>query len=202
VKKLSRAALVVAIVGWLVIAGFSFGYYEGDLASAILGLLGLVVGALAAYCLGRAVDARGERVGLLWVGRGLALAGAAVAIVFPAILYGEIVQLIHRGKAQTYDMEAAIWYQVRVMPLTVVPALVALRWGRIGAVLFLLFAVYSVADGLYHFGGVNYFPEGATGLGELLLTNVPALLTATLLYFGSAGWRGEEGGMFRSEAGT
>lgn len=190
----------MGVIGWLVIAGFSFGYYEGDLASAILGLLSLAVGALGAYCLGRAVDARGERVGFLWAGRALALAGVAVAIAFPAILYGEIVQLIHRAKPQTYDMEAAIWYQFRVMPLTVVPALVALRWGRIAAVLFILVAVYSVADGLVHFGGVNYFPEGASGLGELLLTNAPAFLTAALLLAGSESWRGDKSARFAGGA--
>jgi len=195
VPRLSRAALVVAIIGWLVLAAFGFGYFEGDLASAILGGLGLLVGAGAAYCVGRAVDARGERIGLLWAGRALALFGAAFVIIFPAILYGEIVQLVQRGKAQTYDMEAAVWHEFRVMPLTVVPALVALRWGRIGGLLFLLLAAYNIADGLYHFGGVNYYPEGATGLLGNLIVNVPAFVTAALLFLGSAGWRGEEGGI-------
>jgi len=195
-EKLSKAALVVAIIGWLVLAAFGLGYYEGDLAPAILDVLGLLIGAAAAYCFGRAIDARGQRAGLLWAGRALALAGAAVAIMFPAILYGEIVQLVQRGKAQPYDIEAAIWHEFRVMPLTVLPALVALRWARIGGLLFLLLAVYSIADGLYHFGGVNYYPEGATGLTELTIVNVPAVLTAALLLVGSERWRGEEGGTF------
>jgi hypothetical protein len=193
VPRLSRAALVVAIIGWLVLAAFGFGYFEGDLASAILGGLGLLVGAGAAYCLGRAIDARGERIGLLWAGRALALFGAAFVILFPAILYGEIVQLVQLGKPQTYDIEAAIWHEFRVMPLTIVPALVGLRWARIGGLLFLFLAAYSVADGLYHFGGVNYYPEGAASLPELLIVNVPALLTAALLFVGSEGWHGEEG---------
>ncbi len=195
-EKLSRAALVVAIIAWLILAAFAFGYYGGDLASAILGVLGLLIGAGAVYCLGRAVDARGERIGLLWAGRALALFGAAFVIIFPAILYGEIVQLIQRGRPLTYDIEAAIWHEFRVMPLTVVPALVALRWARIGGLLFLLLAAYSIADGLYHFGGVNYYPEGATGLMDNLIVNVPAFLTAALLFVGSARWRGEEGGIF------
>jgi hypothetical protein len=196
VEKLSRAALVVAIIAWLILAAFAFGYYGGDLASAILGVLGLLIGAGAVYCLGRAVDARGERIGLLWAGRALALFGAAFVIIFPAILYGEIVQLIQRGRPLTYDIEAAIWHEFRVMPLTVVPALVALRWARIGGLLFLLLAAYSIAGGLYHFGGVNYYPEGATGLMDNLIVNVPAFLTAALLFVGSERWRGEEGGIF------
>jgi hypothetical protein len=117
-------------------------------------------------------------------------------IIFPAILYGEIVQLIQRGRPLTYDIEAAIWHEFRVMPLTVVPALVALRWARIGGLLFLLLAAYSIAGGLYHFGGVNYYPEGATGLMDNLIVNVPAFLTAALLFVGSERWRGEEGGIF------
>ena len=195
-EKLSKAARVVAVVAWLILAAFAFGYYGGDLASAILGVLGLLVGAGAAYCLGRAIDARGQRIGLLWAGRALALFGAAFVIIFPAILYGEIVQLIQRGKPLTYDIEAAIWHEFRVMPLTLVPALVALRWGRIGGLLFLLLAAYSIADGLYHFGGVNYYPEGVTGLMDNVIANVPAFLTAALLFVGGRRWRGEEGGTF------
>lgn len=193
-KKLSRAALVVAIIAWLILAAFGFGYFGGDLASAMLGALGLLIGAAAAYCVGRAIDMRGERVGFLWAGRALALFGAAFAILFPAILYGEIVQLVQRGKPLTYDIEAAIWHEFRVMPLTIVPALVALRWARIGGVLFLLLAAYRIADGLYHFGGVNYFPEGTTDVMGNVTVNVPAFVTAALLFAGSAGWRGEEGG--------
>ena len=200
VEKLSKAALIVAIVAWLILAAFAFGYYEGDVASAILGALGLLVGAGAAYCLGRAVDARGQHIGLLWAGRALALFGAAFAIIFPAILYGEIVQLVQRGKPLTYDIEAAIWHEFRVLPLTVVPALVTLRWARVGGLLFLLMAAYSVADSLYHFGGVNYYPEGATGLMDNVIANVPAFLTATLLFVGSDRWRGEEGGTFPRRA--
>ncbi len=195
-EKLSKAARVVAVVAWLILAAFAFGYYGGDLASVILGVLGLLVGAGAAYCLGRAVDARGQRIGLLWAGQGLALFGAAFVIIFPAILYGEIVQLIQRGKPLTYDIEAAIWHEFRIMPLTVVPALVALRWARIGGLLFLLLAAYGIADGLYHFGGVNYYPEGASGLMDNVIVNVPAFLTAALLFAGSRRWRGEEGGPF------
>jgi hypothetical protein len=68
-RKLSRAARVVAIIGWLLLAALSLAYYAGDLASAILDVLALLIGASAAYRLGRAVDARGQRVGLLWAGR-------------------------------------------------------------------------------------------------------------------------------------
>lgn len=192
-EKLHRAGAVVAVIAWLVLAASGLGYYGGDVASAILGLLGLLIGVGAAYCLGRAVDARGKRVGLLWAGRALALFGAALAILFPAILYGEIVQLVARGKPLTYDIGAAIWHEFRVMPLAIVPALVALRWARIGGLLFLCRAAFNVADGLYHFGGVNYYPQAqATDVVGLLIVNLPVFLTAALLLVGSERWTGED----------
>lgn len=75
-KRLSRAGLVVGVIGWLVLAALGFGSYGGDVASVILGGLGLAIGSAAAYCLGRAIDERGQRVGLLWAGRALALFGS------------------------------------------------------------------------------------------------------------------------------
>jgi hypothetical protein len=201
VKHLSRTATVVAVVAWLIVSGYPVMWtiwYGKDLASAILDVLALLIGAVGAYCLGRAVDARRERVGLLWAGRALGLFGAAVAVAFPTILYGEIVMLAERGQAPTYDIEAAIWHEFWVMPLTLVPALVALRWGRIGGLLFLLLAAYNIADGVFHLGGVNYFPEARTDLAAYVMSNGPAVLTAALLLIGSVGWRGEEGGTFVS----
>jgi hypothetical protein len=137
VKHLSRTATIVAVVAWLIVGGFTVMWtiwYGKDLASAILDVLALLIGAVGAYCLGRAVDARRERVGLLWAGRALGLFGAAVA------------------------------------------------------------------DGVFHLGGVNYFPEARTDLAAFVMSNGPAVLTAALLLIGSEGWRGEEGGTFPSSA--
>jgi hypothetical protein len=79
------------------------------------------------------------------------------------------------------------------MPLGILPALVALRRGRIGGVLLLLLTAYGVADSIYHFGGVNYFPQASADLATRIMVNVPAVVTAALLVLGSDGWGGEEG---------
>ena len=201
--RLSRAGTIVAVVAWLIVGGSSVVWtigYGRDLASAILDALALLIAAAGAYCLGRAADARRDRVGFLWAGRALGLFGAAATVAFPAILYGEIVMLAQRGQAPTYDIEAAIWHEFPLMPIVIVPALVALRWGRIGGLLFVLAAAYNIADGMFHFGGVNYFPEARTDLGAFVASNGPAVLTAALLLVGSVGWRGEEGGTFPGAA--
>ena len=59
----------------------------------------LAVAALGAVCAGRAIDAGTVRSRLLWVGRALALVGAAVTIVFPAVQYQEIAMLASQGRA-------------------------------------------------------------------------------------------------------
>lgn len=193
-RGLSGAATFVAVVVWVVLAFFNgmwTAFYGQDLASAILVVLALVIGVVAAYCLGRAVDARRERTGLLWAGRALALAGAAAAVAFPTVLYGEIAMLAQQREAPTYDIEAAIWHSFWTLPLTLVPALVALRWGRIGGILFVLLAAYAFLDSLYHFGGVNYFPEARTDLVTLVMANAPAFVTGVLLFVGASRWSGE-----------
>ena len=50
----------------------------------------------------------------------------------------------------SYDIAAAIWHELRVLPLGLLPALLALRWGRVAGLLLLLLTAYGVADGLYH----------------------------------------------------
>lgn len=194
--RLNLAGRIVAVVFWVVLVLWNAGWWLGysrDLGSGILVLLALLIGAVAAYCLGRAVDARRHRVGLLWAGRGLALAGAAFALAFPTVLYGEIVMLSQQGKSAGYDIEAALWHTIRVIPLGVLPGLVALRWARIGGLLLLVLTAYGIADGVYHFGGVNYFPEASTDLITKVISNAPAVVTAVLLFVGSERWRGEEG---------
>lgn len=194
-SSLNLAGRIVAVAVWMVLALSNAGWWLGysrDVGSGILVLLALLIGAAAAYCLGRAVDARRERVGLLWAGRALALVGATFAVAFPSVLYGEIVMLSQQGKSAGYDIEAALWHSIREIPLGVLPGLVALRWGRIGGLLLLALTAYGIADGVYHFGGVNYFPQASTNLMSQVIQTAPAVVTAALLFLGSEGWRGEE----------
>lgn len=195
-KRLSRAGLIVALIFWVVLTLWNASWWLGygrDPGSGILVALALLIGAASGYCLGRAVDARHQRAGLLWAGRALALAGAALAVAFPSVLYGEIVMLAQQGKSAGYDIEAALWHEFWVLPLGILPALVALRWGRIGGLLLLLLTAYGIADSVYHFGGVNYFPQASTNLMTRIIVNAPAVLTAVLLFVGSHGWGVEEG---------
>lgn len=140
---LSRTArrLVYAAWGLLAVGVIGVVLTSSDGSSpgpTILFVTAGLVAALGAVCAGRAIDAGTVRSRLLWVGRALALVGAAVTIVFPAVLYQEIAMLASQGRQPTYDIEAAMWHEFQLMPLVVVPAFVALRWARLGAALFVL----------------------------------------------------------------
>lgn len=166
---LSRTArrLVYAAWGLLAVGVIGVVLTSSDGSSpgpTILFVTAGLVAALGAVCAGRAIDAGTVRSRLLWVGRALALVGAAVTIVFPAVLYQEIAMLASQGRQPTYDIEAAMWHEFQLMPLVVVPAFVALRWARLGAALFVLDGVFQAID--------------------LLIQ--PAFITAALLLFGSS----------------
>ena len=196
VTGLSRAGAIAAGIFWAGLGLWNASWWLGysrDAGSGIFVLLALLVGAAAAYSLGRAIDARRQRAGALWLGRALALAGAAVAVAFPSVLYGEMVMLAQQGRSAGYDIEAALWHEVSVLPLGILPALVALRGGRVGGLLLLLLTAYGVADSIYHFDGVNYFPQARTDLVTRIIVNAPAVATAVLLFVGSHRWGAEEG---------
>jgi hypothetical protein len=193
-KTLHRAGAITAVIAFLILGAWNSTWLliSGvDVASAILVGLALLICAASGYCIGRAVDERGHRVGLLWAGRGLATAGAAFAVAFPATLYGEIVMLASQGKAPRYDIEAAIWHEFSVLPLALLPALLSLRWGRIAGITMLVLTAYGIGDTVYHFGGINYFPEAHTDLAALIEGQLPALVTTVLLLVGGTKWRGE-----------
>lgn len=176
------ALLALGLIGILVTS--SDGISPGP---TILFAAAALATALGALCGARAMDAQNLRSRLLWVGRALALLGAAVAIVFPAMLYGEIAMLAGQGRRPTYDIEAAMWHEFQLMPLVVVPAFVALRWARMGAALFVLSGVFNAIEMLYHPFG-NFYPEagGAGPFGVLVLDLLaqPAFITAALLIIG------------------
>lgn len=177
-------ALVAFVAVWIV------AFSGTDPASAILFVLAIVALAAAVLCAGRAIAARGIHRKLLWVGRVLALVGAAVAVSFPAVLYQEIATLVGQGRAPTYDIQRALWYEAASMPFVVVPALVALRWPRLGGVLLALDGSLNIIQSVYQPFGVLYpeaSPGGWTGVGLLSLIMQPALIAAALLVFGSAG---------------
>jgi len=180
-------ALGAIVLGWLVM------FSGTDPASTILFGLAIAAVALALRCAGRAFDAPG-RAKLTWIGRALALVGAAVAISFPAVLYQEIAMIAAQGRALSYDIPRALWFEAATMPLVVIPALVALRWSRAGAMLFLLDGLFNVAMSVYQPFGVLY-PEaagsGPIGVPILDLIVQPQLVVAALLLLGRGGGTSE-----------
>ena len=159
-----------------------------DVGSALLFATALYIAAVAVRCVGCAIDAPSLGQRLLWTGRALGLVGAAIAVSFPATLYQEIAVLVAQGRPLTYDIERAIWYEVGMMPLTIVPALVAFRWARAGGLLFVLGGTITVAVAwLQPFGEI--YPEargtGITGIRVLDLLCQPAFVTAGLLLVGA-----------------
>jgi hypothetical protein len=158
-----------------------------DGGSAVLSSAALFLVALAVGCAARAACATSLGARLVWAGRMLAMIGAAFAVVMPAILYQEIVMLTDQGRALTYDIAGAIWYEFRAMPLVILPALIAYRWARVGGVLLLLDGLFNVAFSLFQPFGVIY-PDasgsGFTGVLVLDLVLQPAFVTAALLLVG------------------
>lgn len=191
-SKLSRTARRLVYAAWGLLALGLIGVLvtspDGITPGpTILFATAALVAALGALCVGRAIDAENVRARLLWVGRALALLGAAVTIAFPAVLYEEIAMLASQGRRPTYDIEAAMWHEFLLMPLVVVPAFIALRSARLGAALFVLDGMFQVIETLYHPFG-NFFPEAsASGPFGVLILDVliqPAFITAALLLLG------------------
>jgi hypothetical protein len=160
-----------------------------DPASTILIGTALALAVPAAACVGGAMDARGTSERLVWVGRVLALFGAGVAIAFPAMLYGELVALAadptHGGEEQ---LPRGIAYTAALMPLTIVPAVLALRWTRLGGLLLLLNAFVAVLGNVYD--PFHAFPDRDV-MGGLVFDALPRLLTAAFLIAGGAGPAGQ-----------
>ncbi|HYU81827.1 MAG TPA: hypothetical protein VFA31_03715, partial [Candidatus Polarisedimenticolia bacterium] len=173
-------ALCAVVLAWLVL-------FSGiDAGSRILFALAIPVVAVALVCVGYSVDVRGLPGKLLWLGRGLALLGAAFAVSFPGQLYQEILTLQARGQMPSDWYPRAIWYSAATMPLVVMPALVALRWPRLGGTLFVLGGVFNVLESVYHPFGV-IFPEMTTDPVGLAFAFLPGFITAALLLLGGIG---------------
>lgn len=155
-----------------------------DPGSAILFALAAVVGLGALVCLARAIGARGTGVRVVWIGRALALLGAATAIAFPGVLYRELVDIALPRRADISWMPTAIAQTALLIPLTVIPAFVSLRWTGLGGVLFLFNAFVSAAFAVYDPFGA--FPDRDVA-GGLVFDVGPRLLTAALLVGGAVG---------------
>jgi hypothetical protein len=178
-------ALCAVVLAWLVL-------FSGiDPGSRILFALAIPSVAVAFLCVGYAVDVRDLRGRLVWLGRGLALVGAAFAISFPGQLFQEVLTLQSRGQTPADWYPRAVWYSAATMPLVLIPALVALRWPRLGGTLFVLGGIFNVLGSIYHPFGV-IFPETTTDPVALtVFAFLPGFITAALLLIGSTSTAGE-----------
>ena len=157
-----------------------------DPASLILSALALGAAGVALWCARRAFGARVVRAKLAWAGRALAFAGAGFALWFPAELYGELGLVLRNGGGDAGWLPRAIWYSLATLPLTVVPALVALRSVRWGALLFAAAMSFQIVEALVRPFGV-IFPEASHDLGAYLFSFGPQLVTIALLTLGRDG---------------
>lgn len=190
--RLGGIARPIVVAGWGLL-GFAFvglaGFAGVDTASTILFSLAIAFLGCAVYCAGRAIDAQGLRAKALWVGRMLGLIGAAIAVSFPAILYQEIAVVIASGDLGDLAwLPTAIWYQLLVMPLVVVPAFLSLRWSRAAAVLFVLDGLLNIVLAVVKpFGDI--FPDAtASGFIPIPILDVllqPGFVAAFFLLVGS-----------------
>jgi hypothetical protein len=157
-----------------------------DPFSAIMTALALVSAVGALWGVRATIRARGARARLAWLGRSFALLGAAFSFWFPASLYGELLMVLPTGSDDVIWLPRAIWAQLAMMPLTVIPALVALRSTREGAVLFAIALLITIADELFQPFGV-LFPDASHGLAAYAFTFGPQLLVVALLLAGRSG---------------
>jgi hypothetical protein len=195
----SGRALCAVVLAWLVL-------FSGlDPGSRILFALAIPAVAVALLCVGYAVEVRELRGRLLWLGRGLALLGAAFAISFPGQLFQEVLTLQYRGQTPADWYPRAIWYSAATMPLVLVPALLALRWARLGGTLFVLGGLFNVLESVYHPFGV-IFPEMTTDpIALTVFALLPGFITAVLLLVGSiprTGGHGRSGSIFSPAPGS
>jgi len=157
-----------------------------DPASAVLSALALGFAAAALWSAHRATLVTGVRRRLAWIGRALALVGAAVAVWFPAELYGELGAVVRSGSDDVAWLPRAIWYSLATTPLAVAPALVALRSVRAGALLFGAAMAFHIFEAVARPLGV-IFPDAGQGPAAYLFSYGPPLLTAVLLGLGRDG---------------
>jgi hypothetical protein len=132
----------------------------------------------------RVINATGTPARLVWIGRALALLGAAVAIAFPGVLYRELVGIALPRGADVVWMPTGIAQTALLMPLTVIPALVSLRGALLGGYLFILNAVVSAVFVVFDPFGAFPYRDVA---GGLVFDVGPRLLTAALLLVGAVG---------------
>lgn len=181
-------ALTFAAVGGGIIVLAERGLSHINVGTLILYVIALPAVAMTLFCLNRAFEERQWRGKATWIGRALGMGGAALAVSGPAGLFNEVVFLIGRGGTPGAWFPRAIDYQGAMIPFTVIPALAALRWPRLGAGLFVIAGLFDIYQRVYQPFGV-IFPEatqsGPIGIPVLDAIIQPAFIVAAFLLLGS-----------------
>jgi len=149
-----------------------------DGGSSILFVVAFIVGIPSLLFVVRAIQARYAATRVLWIARAFALLGAALAIAFPGVLYRELVDIALPRGAEIDWMPTGIAQTALLIPLTVIPAFVSLRWTLLGGLLFLVNAIVSLFFIVYD--PFVAFPYRDV-TGGLLFDVGPRLLTSALL---------------------
>lgn len=115
--------------------------------------------------------------------------GAAIAISFPVTLFNEVVFSIGRGGRPGGWFPNAVDREAATIPLVALPAVIALRWPRLGAALWVVSGLYGAYEKVYQPFGV-IFPEatrsGFIGIPILDALMQPAFIVAVPLLVGGA----------------
>ncbi len=138
------------------------GLAELSVWTVVIDVVALLGVAAAIICLDRTFSAQGWRLKLLWLGRTFGLIGATIAVSFPATLFNEVVFAIGRGRSPGIWFPTAIDHEAAVIPLVAVPAIVALRWPRLGAAMWVLSGLSGAYERVYQPFGV-IFPARLDG---------------------------------------
>lgn len=147
------------------------------------------IGLIAALAFARSVEARAAGTRTVWIARGFGLVGAAIAVLFPAILFGEM-RYASPGVITPNEMVLGeIRFSVLTLPFKLVPIVVAMRMPVAGGLLFLILTAFEVVQGVYDPTGS--FPERSTDLSALLMGSLPSLLVGVALIVGGVLMRRE-----------
>lgn len=153
------------------------------------------IGIAAAFAFARAADTHSGAALAVWLARGFGLVGAAIAVWFPAILFGEMRDYQTGAYTPIEVVRGEIDAAAFGLVYGLIPIVVALRLPVAGGVLFLLNAAVGFVLGAFDpFGS---FPERAVGPSIVANTVPPLAIGLALIAGGLAMRRGPKEPTFR-----
>lgn len=170
---------IEALGVFLTLLGAALAAPRLSVAELLIIIAAATIGVVAAFAFARAVEARTVASTTVWVARGLGLVGAAIAVWFPAILFGELRYIAPGNDAAVAMVLGEIRFTVLTLPFTLIPIVVALRMPVAGGVLFLVMSALNVVQGV--FDPTGSFPERSTGPMMIIFGIGPGVLVGIAL---------------------